>query len=155
MADADIDSVDRKILRLLQRQADITHAALAEIVGASAASCWRRIKSLESRGMLGATVRLVQAEAVGRGLNVFCQIRMRTHDPVAREDFERFVDSHEEVLECYSMSGDWDYLLRVVVADVRDYERLLMQGILRHEAVLTSSSHFALKSVKYTTAVPV
>jgi DNA-binding Lrp family transcriptional regulator len=96
----------------------------------------------------------VNSETVGRGLNVFCQIRMRTHAPGARIDFERFVDSHEEVLECYSMSGDWDYLLRVVVSDVADYERLLMNGILMHDAVATSSSHFALKRVKYSTAVP-
>lgn len=155
MKDPGIDAIDKKILRLLQQQADISHAALSEVVGASAASCWRRIKSLESRGMLGPTVRLVSAEAVGRGLNVFCQVRMRTHDPAAREDFERFVENHEEVLECYSMSGDWDYLLRVVVADVQDYERLLMQGVLMHPAVSTSSSHFALKSVKYSTAIPV
>jgi len=86
---------------------------------------------------------------------VFCQVRMKSHDPAARSDFERFAESHEEVLECYSMSGDWDYLLRVAVADVQDYERLLMKGILTHHAVATSSSHFALKRVKYSTSVPV
>ncbi len=105
--------------------------------------------------MLVKTVSLVNPDLVGRGLNVFCQVRMKSHDPVARRNFERFVESHEEVLECYSMSGDWDYLLRVLVADVADYERLLMRGILTHEAVANSSSHFALKSVKYSTAVPV
>jgi DNA-binding Lrp family transcriptional regulator len=149
------DATDRRILRVLQERAEVSHAALAEEVGASSASCWRRIKAMEAAGVLGATVRLVDPDAVGRGLNVFCQVRMRSHDPVARKDFERFVESHDEVLECYSMSGDWDYLLRVAVGDVRDYERLLMQGILTHEAVATSSSHFALKSVKYTTALPV
>ncbi|MEY9559044.1 Lrp/AsnC family transcriptional regulator [Sinorhizobium fredii] len=151
----DLDPVDRKILRVLQEQADISHAALAEAVGASPASCWRRIKALDTAGVLGRTVRLVNPEAVGRGLNVFCHVRMKSHDPVARRSFERFVESHEEVLECYSMSGEWDYLLRVVVADVADYERLLMHGILTHDAVANSSSHFALKSVKYSTAVPV
>jgi DNA-binding Lrp family transcriptional regulator len=155
MKHPELDRIDRQILKLLQRHGDLSHAALAEKVGASSASCWRRIKVLEAARILGPAVRLINAEAVGRGLNVFCQIRMRMHDPVARGDFERFVRSHEEVLECYSMSGDWDYMLRVVVADVRDYERLLMQGILMHEAVATSSSHFALKSVKYTTEVPV
>lgn len=152
---SNLDGTDRRILRVLQSQAEISHAALAEQVGASTASCWRRIKAMEAAGVLGQTVRLVVPEAVGRGLNVFCQVRMKTHDPIARRDFERFVESHDEVLECYSMSGDWDYLLRVAVGDVRDYERLLMQGILTHEAVATSSSHFALKRVKYTTALPV
>ncbi|MCA1369483.1 Lrp/AsnC family transcriptional regulator [Bradyrhizobium sp. BRP14] len=150
-----LDAIDRKILRILQEQADISHAALAEVVGASPASCWRRIKALETAGVLGKTVRLVNPDMVGRGLTVVCQVRMKSHDPLARRNFERFVEDHEEVLECYSMSGDWDYLLRVVVADVADYERLLMRGILTHEAVANSSSHFALKSVKYSTAVPV
>ena len=155
MKSSELDNVDRKILRLLQVEGALSHAALAERVGASAASCWRRIKALEASGMLGPTVRLVSPEAVGRGLTVFCQVRMKSHDPVARSDFERFAESHEEVLECYSMSGDWDYLLRVAVADVQDYERLLMKGILTHHAVATSSSHFALKRVKYSTSVPV
>ncbi|MCA1493975.1 MULTISPECIES: Lrp/AsnC family transcriptional regulator [Sinorhizobium/Ensifer group] len=150
-----LDVVDRKILRILQEQADISHAALAEAVGASPASCWRRIKALDTAGVLGRTVRLVNPQMVGRGLTVFCQVRMKSHDAAARQNFERFVESHEEVLECCSMSGDWDYLLRVVVADVADYERLLMRGILTHEAVAHSSSHFALKSVKYSTAIPV
>jgi Lrp/AsnC family transcriptional regulator len=150
-----LDAIDRKILRILQEQADISHAQLADAVGASPASCWRRIKALETAGVLEKAVRLVNPEMVGRGLNVFCQVRMKSHDLLARRNFERFVESHEEVLECYSMSGDWDYLLRVVVADVADYERLLMHGILTHEAVANSSSHFALKSVKYSTAIPV
>lgn len=150
-----LDQIDRKILRVLQNQGDISHASLAEKVGASSASCWRRIKAMEEAGVLGRTVRLVDPDKVGRGLNVFCQVRMKTHDPTARRDFERFVEGHDEVIECYSMSGEWDYLIRAAVADVKDYEKLLMLGILTHEAVANSSSHFALKSVKYTTELPV
>jgi DNA-binding Lrp family transcriptional regulator len=110
---------------------------------------------METAGLLKNAVRLVDAEVLGRGLIVFCQVRMKTHDPNTRKDFERFVESHSEVLECYSMSGEWDYLLRVVASDVGDYERLLMHGILTHDAVAASSSHFALKRVKYSTALPV
>jgi Lrp/AsnC family transcriptional regulator len=149
-----LDHIDRAILRVLQEVGDISQASLAEKVGASAASCWRRISKLEEAGVLRKTVRLVDAEAIGKGLNVFCQVKMKTHDPVTRHDFEVFINSHKEVLECYSMSGDWDYLIRAVVGDVREYEALLMRGILTHDAVLTSSSHFALKTVKYTTALP-
>jgi Lrp/AsnC family transcriptional regulator len=138
----------------LQEQGDISQSQLSEKVGASPASCWRRIGKLEAAGVLGKTVRLVDADTIGKGLNVFCQVRMKSHDPVARRDFELFINSHREVLECYSMSGDWDYLIRAVVGDVREYESLLMRGILTHDAVLTSSSHFALKAVKYTTALP-
>ncbi|WP_425523728.1 Lrp/AsnC family transcriptional regulator [Rhizobium setariae] len=155
MKQNDIDAIDRKILNVLQARADISHAELAELVGASSASCWRRIKAMETSGILGSTVRLVDPETVGRGLNAFCQVRMKTHDPVVRRDFERFCESHNEILECYSMSGEWDYLLRVLVADVSSYERLLMQGILTHHGVASSSSHFALKAVKYTTSIPV
>ena len=150
-----LDQIDRKILKVLQNEGDISHVALAEKVGASSASCWRRIKAMEEAGILGRTVRLVDPDKVGRGLSVFCQVRMKTHDPAARRDFERFIESHDEVIECYSMSGEWDYLIRAAVADVKDYEKLLMHGILTHEAVANSSSHFALKSVKYTTELPV
>lgn len=149
-----LDNIDKAILRVLQEQGDISQALLAEKVGASPASCWRRITKLEEAGVLRKTVRLVDADAIGKGLNVFCQVRMKSHDPGARHDFELFINSHREVLECYSMSGDWDYLIRAVVGDVREYEALLMKGILTHDAVLSSSSHFALKAVKYTTALP-
>lgn len=150
-----MDMIDRKILKALQHDASISQAALAEQVGASPASCWRRIRALEDAGVLGPHVRLVHADKIGRGLNVFCQVRMKSHDPESRRDFEAFVQSHAEVIECYSMSGEWDYLIRAAVADVKEYEQLLMLGILTHHAVAHSSSHFALKSVKYTTALPV
>ena len=150
-----LDHVDRAILRALQEEGDLSQAALAEKVGASAASCWRRIAKLEEAGVLTKTVRLVNAERIDKGLNVFCQVRMKSHAESARQDFERFISSHREVLECYSMSGEWDYLIRAVVGNVREYEELLMRGILAHEAVLSSSSHFAMKAVKYTTALPV
>lgn len=150
-----LDAVDRAIIRALQEQGNMSQAELAERVGASAASCWRRIAKLEEAGVLSKTVRLVDGERINKGLNVFCQVRMKSHDSAARQDFERFISSHREVLECYSMSGEWDYLIRAVVGDVREYEDLLMRGILSHPAVLSSSSHFAMKAVKYTTALPV
>ncbi|MFT0532135.1 Lrp/AsnC family transcriptional regulator [Castellaniella hirudinis] len=155
MENPNLDSIDRRIVRILQRQADIGQAALAEQVGASPASCWRRIRRLEAAGILGPAVRLVDPGAVGRGLNVFCHIRLKEHNRQIRTEFEHFIESHEEVIECYSMSGEWDYLLRVVVEDMRGYERLLMEHFLIHEAVATSSSSFALKQVKYTTELPV
>lgn len=150
-----IDELDRRILRILQREGDISNAALAERVGASAASCWRRIRALEDGGVLGRTVRLLNPSAIARELDVVCQVRMKSHDHPAREEFERFVAQWDEIMECYSMSGEWDYQLRIVVADVRAYEEFLMQRLLRHPAVAASTSHFALKRIKYTTAMPV
>ncbi|MFV1918679.1 Lrp/AsnC family transcriptional regulator [Sphingomonas sp. MJ1 (PH-R8)] len=153
--DRTMDAVDRRIVRLLQEDATLSHAQLAEEVGASPASCWRRVKALEAAGILGRTVRLVDPEAVGRGVNVMCNIRMRSHAAEARQSFEEFVRGRPEVVECFSMSGEWDYLLRVVVADVVDYNQFLMQTMLGHPSVAGGSSHFVLATTKYTTALPV
>jgi Lrp/AsnC family transcriptional regulator len=150
-----LDDLDRRLLRALQADASLSHAALAEALGASPASCWRRIRALEVAGVLRATVRLVDAERVDRGVSVICQVTMKSHAQAAREEFERYVRSREEIMECHSMSGEWDYLMRIVVADVADYERFLMRGLLRHPAVANAASHFALSQIKYTTAVPV
>ncbi len=152
---AQLDPLDRRILRALQRDGAISHAALAEHVGASSASCWRRIRALESAGVLGASVRLLDPVAIGRPMSILCHVRMKLHDPASRAAFETFVAGREEVMECFAMSGEWDYHLRVVAADVSDYERFLMRELLAHPAVLTSASHFALSRVKYTTAMPV
>ncbi|NJR79133.1 Lrp/AsnC family transcriptional regulator [Sphingomonas corticis] len=150
-----LDAIDRKIVASLQHDATLSNADLAERVGASPASCWRRVKALEAAGVLTRTVRLVDPAAVGRGVNVLCNVRMRTHAIEARQDFERFVDGRPEIIESFSMSGDWDYLLRIVVADVGDYNHFLMQTLLGHPSVAGASSHFALSMTKYTTAFPV
>lgn len=153
-APRELDLIDRKLLGELQHDASLSHADLAERVGASTASCWRRIRALEADGVLGRQVRLVNSARIGRGVHVLCHIRMKSHSSDATETFENFVGSRDEIIECYSMSGDWDYLLRILVADVEDYNRFLMRIVLRHPSVATGSSHFALAQVKYTTAVP-
>lgn len=153
--DLQLDEIDRKLLRALQTDASLSHAALADQVGASPASCWRRIKALENAGVLREAVRLVDADKVGRGVNVMCQLRMKSHAAGPRQEFEAFLRSRPEIMECHSMSGEWDYLMRVVVSDVAGYERFLMGVVLNHPNVATAASHFALNQVKYTTAMPV
>ena len=155
MKQTSLDDVDRRILRFLQQDASISHAALAEAVGSSPASCWRRIKAMEESGVLRAQVRLVDADLVGRGVNVMCQVRMKSHSPNDRQAFEAFLNTKPEVMEAHSMSGEWDYLLRIVAEDVAGYERFLMRDLLNHANVATAASHFALSQVKYTTALPV
>ena len=150
-----LDALDRKILRVVQRRGDISQAELAEQVATSPASCWRRLRALEEDGILRDTVRLVDPVKVGKGLDVICQVRMKSHAGNARQQFEQFVLSHDKVMDCYSMSGEWDYLVRVIVHDVREYEEFLMRELLAQESVATSASHFALKRVKSTTEVPV
>lgn len=156
MKDPDqIDAIDRRIVRALQADASLSHAALAEQVGASPASVWRRIRALEQNGVLGPTVRLADAKALGWSVNVMCQVRMirQTADEKAR--FEEFIQSRAQIVECYSMSGEWDYLLRIVVGSVEDYELFVMRELLGHPSVATAASNFALRQVKYTTAIPV
>ena len=150
-----MDAIDRRIVRELQRDAGLSHAALAERVGASAASVWRRVRSLEADGVLGKAVRLASAEALDRPVNVLCQVRMSRQTIEARGDFEEFIQSREEIVECYSMSGEWDYLLRISVRDVADYDRFIMRGVLAHPSVANAASNFALRQVKYTTEIPV
>jgi len=151
----DLDPIERRLLALVQQDASLSHNEMAERVGASSASVWRRIKALETEGFLGRTVRLVDANRIGRGVNVLCHIRMSSHAKEPREAFERWIQTQPEVLECYSMTGDFDYLLRVVVADVADYNAYLMRQLLGHPSVSGGSSHFALDLVKHTTAMPV
>jgi len=150
-----IDGIDRKIVRELQRDAAISHAALAEKVGASSASVWRRVRALKKAGVLGKAVRLADPHALGHAVNVLCQIRMTRQTVEARAEFEAFIQSREEIVECYAMSGEWDYLLRIAVRDVADYDRFVMRGVLAHPSVAHAASNFALRQVKYTTAIPV
>ncbi|WEK47837.1 MAG: Lrp/AsnC family transcriptional regulator [Candidatus Andeanibacterium colombiense] len=150
----ELELIDRKILTILQRDASVSHAELAERVGASSASCWRRIKALEADGVLLAAVRLADAHKLDRGVNVLCNVRVANQVQASSVAFEAFVREHPEIVECYSMSGDWDYLLRVVVRDVADYNAFLTGKMLKHPAVASASSNFALETIKFTTAVP-
>jgi len=150
-----LDEIDRRILRALQDDASLSHAALAEVIGASPASCWRRIRSLELAGVLTGAVRLVDPVRVGRGVSVMLQVRLKSHASDLRQGFEAFLRARPEIMECHSMSGEWDYLMRIVVEGVADYERFLMRQVLNHPNVATAASHFALSQVKYTTAIPV
>jgi Lrp/AsnC family transcriptional regulator len=150
-----IDATDRRIISELQVDASVSYAELAQRVGSSSASIWRRIRALETAGILLNTVRLVHADKIGCGVNVLCNVRSRSHAIDARTSFEAFVASRPEILECYSMSGEWDYLLRIVARDVASYEAFLMRVLLNHPSVATASSHFALSLTKHTTAMPV
>ena len=150
-----IDEIDRRIVRELQRDASLSQAVLAERVGASVASVWRRVRNLEKEGVLGPTIRLANAQRLGRSVNVLCQVRMRRQTVEARADFEQFIQSRDEIVECYAMSGEWDYLLRIAVRDVDDYDRFSRQGVLAHPSVANAASNFALRQVKYTTEIPV
>lgn len=145
---------DAKLVSILQRDASASVAELAEATNASPATVWRRIKALEERGVIGPPVRLVDPARVGRGMDVYCQVRMKSQDAAARAAFQRAVDDEPSILEVYSVTGEWDYMLHMVVRDIADFEAILMRRLLELDCVAGTSTVFALRRIKHTREVP-
>ena len=154
MPNNQLDTIDQRILAALQENARVTNVELAEASGVSASPCWRRVRELERTGVISRYVTLVDPASVGLPVSVFIQVSLEKQVETALEDFERIVLERPEVMECYLMTGDADYLLRVVVADLEAYERFLMDHLTRIPTVANIRSSFALKQVKYRTALP-
>lgn len=150
----DLDPLDIKILTELQRDASQPVAELAETVGLSTNACWRRIKRLEEVGVIRARVALLDPQKLGLGVTVFVAVRTNEHNDEWLQQFAKAVDSIPEVIEFYRMSGDVDYLLRVQVADIADYDRVYKQ-LIKKVRLTDVSSTFAMEQIKYTTAIPV
>lgn len=149
-----LDQIDRKILALLQTNARVTNIELAEKVGLSPSPCLRRVRELEERGVVRRYVTLVDAAKVGLPVSVFVNVTLDRQIETALEKFETAILKRPEVMECYLMTGDFDYLLRVVTADLSAYERFLVENLTRVPGVSSIRSSFALKQVKYSTALP-
>ena len=149
-----LDEIDRRILGVLQNNARIANVDLAGKVGVSAAPCWRRVREMEARGVIARYVTLVEPAALGLQVSVFVQVTLEKQIEGALEIFEEAVRIRPEVMECYLMTGDADYHLGVVVADLPAYERFLMDHLTRVPGIANIRSSFALKQVKYTTALP-
>ena len=132
----------------------MTNVELAEASGVSTSPCWRRVRELERTGVISRYVTLVDPSSVGLPVSVFIQVSLEKQVETALEEFERVVLERPEVMECYLMTGDADYLLRVVVANLEAYERFLMDHLTRIPTVANIRSSFALKQVKYRTALP-
>ena len=150
-----LDEIDRRILTHLQRNARMTNAKLAQRVGLSPAPCLRRIRALEEAGVIRDYVALLDSRAVGRAVTVFIEIRLDLQVRDRLDILERAIREWPEVLECSLMTGDADYMLRVAVPDVDAYEQFLRDKLTRLEGVASIKSSFALKQVKYTTALPI
>ena len=150
-----LDAIDRQILTQLQRNARMSNARLAERVGLSPAPCLRRIRALEEAGIIRDYVALVDSRTVDRAVTVFIEIRLDLQVKDRLDILERAIREWPEVLECNLMTGDADYLLRVAVPDVDAYEHFLRDKLTRLEGVASIKSSFALKQVKYTTALPI
>lgn len=152
---ASLDAVDRRILVHIQKQPDLTMAELAERVGLSHTPCWRRLKRMEEAGIVHGKAVLLNAEALGYSISVFAHIKLKSHDEESLNSFEDSVEEHAQIVECFSMSGESDYTLRVLARDVGDYEHFLKKVLLHLPGVASVVSSFALKTIKLTTKVPV
>ena len=149
----DLDAIDRHILDRLQGDGRLSNADLAQQVGLSSSPCWRRVRALEQAGVIkGYTARL-DAKAIGLSVNVFMSVSLTTQVEKALQAFERAAAARPEVMECYLMTGDSDYLLRVVVRDLEAYERFVMD-FTKIPGIAQIRSSFALRPVKQGTALP-
>ncbi len=149
-----LDASDLAILRHLQKDGLATLDALAEATAMSSASVWRRIRSMEETGVIAARVALVDPGRAGLALCAFADVSLKDHSPPSRKSFEDFVQSAAEIMECHATSGGRDYLLKIRVGDMAEYEAFLMGRLLAHPSVASAGTGFALRDVKYTTALP-
>ena len=149
-----IDSVDLKILEQLQEDSSLTNVELAKRVHLSPSPCLMRVKALEKAGVIKQYVALSDPKLLGLGLNVFISISLKEQSKNALSDFEESIIKHDEVMECYLMTGDSDYLIRVVVADIAALERFILERLTPITGIEKIRSGFALKQVRYKTALP-
>ena len=150
-----LDAIDRKILAVLQADGRTTMQDLAEQVGLSVSPCHRRVKLLEQRGVISRYMALVDQKSLGLHVSVFISIKLVRQKEEDLERFAKAISGWEEVLECYLMTGNRDYLLRVVAADLSSYETFLKTKLTRLDGIASIESSFALSQVKYTIALPV
>ena len=149
-----IDEIDRKILRVLQSDGRISNQDLAAKVGLSPSPCLRRVKELESCGVIQKYAALVDPGAVGLALQAVVEVRLdrQTSDSVAR--FEKEILRHPQVLECYLTAGEWDYVLRVAARDLEDFREFCVNRLARISGVGNVKSSISMKQVKYSTVLP-
>ena len=154
MAKIQLDAFDRRIIQQLQRNGRISNVDLAKAVGLSPSPCLRRVRDLEDAGIIDRYVAILNQGSAGFSLSVFVQVTLERQVETALETFERIIAERPEVMEAYLMTGDSDYLLRIVVPDVSDYEVFLKDHLTRIPGVASIKSSFALNRVKYETALP-
>ena len=148
------DAIDLKILAILQERADIPNVELAEAVGLSPSPCLRRVRLLEEAGVIRRRVALLDARRVGLSVTVFVSVTLEKQVKERLQEFEAAVRRRPEVMDCWLMTGEADYLLRVAVPDLDGYERFLKDHLTRAPGVASIKSSFALNEVLHRTALP-
>ncbi|MBA3771461.1 MAG: Lrp/AsnC family transcriptional regulator [Ramlibacter sp.] len=153
------DKLDKEILRCLQKNGRETYDVIGTRVGLSSSAVLRRVKRLEDTGVIDRYVALVNPEAVGLGLTAYLNVRLEKHTESHKRNpmdlFRASVQAWPEVVECAALTGEMDYLLRVVVQDMAHYSRFIMDTLLKHPSVQDCKTSFVLDRVKATTAIPV
>ncbi|MES2819812.1 MAG: Lrp/AsnC family transcriptional regulator [Pseudomonadota bacterium] len=149
-----LSAIDRKILRLLQHNADLSAAEIAERVELSQSPCWRRIHRMQEEGLIERKVALLNPKKLGLSMTVFVNVKLSAHGRNNLAEFEEAIVGYPEVLECYTMAGSSDFLLKVVAKDISSYERFLRDQLLQRPHVLEAHSNIAMSEVKRTTELP-
>lgn len=150
-----LDDLDRRILVALQGDGRMTNQALADAVGLSPSPCLRRVKQLEAEGVITGYVALADPDRLGLGVSAFIRVRLDRQDDRHLSTFEAAIATFPEVMECYLMSGDADYQLRILVADLQSFEDFLRHKLTRIAGVAQITTSFALRPVIYKTALPI
>ncbi|MDH3787401.1 MAG: Lrp/AsnC family transcriptional regulator [Xanthomonadales bacterium] len=145
---------ERRLLDAMQKDTTLSQIDLAELSGKSRTSIWRLIREFEEAGLIEGKVALLNPKQLGLQFHVMLSVSMVKHTDRTRQEFEAHVQSLPEVMECYSVSGDRDYVLLIISKDMESYNTFLNTQILDHPSVHSASSSFALRRVKYTTALP-
>ena len=145
---------DRRLLMALQENVNLSQIDLAERAGLSRTSVWRRVRELEEAGVIENRVALLNPKALGLQIHVLLSVTMVQHSDKTRQSFEAHVEHLSEVMECFSVSGERDYVLQIISSDMESYNEFLNTKILHHASVHSASSSFALRRVKYTTNLP-
>jgi Lrp/AsnC family leucine-responsive transcriptional regulator len=151
---ATLDRTDLRMLAVLQSEGRITNAELAERVNLSPSACLRRLQRLEAEGVLTGYSAQVDPEAVGLGLQAFVRVQLAKHEGEAIERFVRNVNEWDEIVACYALTGDMDYLMHVYVADLQHFSRFLLDRLLNASGVADVNSSFVLRTVKRSAALP-
>jgi Lrp/AsnC family transcriptional regulator len=150
----ELDRGDIRILDVLQEHGDLSAADVAERVGMTASTCWRRISRLQELGVIKRRVALVDREKIGLNVMVFSHVKLAGHGRDALLKFEQAVREHPEILECYTLMGETDFLLRIACRDIKAYEAFFLDHLSRFPGVQSVNSSIALAVIKETTALP-
>ncbi|MEW7009341.1 MULTISPECIES: Lrp/AsnC family transcriptional regulator [unclassified Lentilitoribacter] len=154
MAQMSVDATDRKILKALQKNPDMTMRELGEETGLSHTPCWRRLSKMKQSGVVDEKRYIVDPTKVGLDIVIFCFVRLREHNRDSLNAFETAVADVPEVMQCYTMTGDHDYILRVLAQSVTHYESTIKNSLMQLPNVAFTHTSLALKEVKNTASVP-